>query len=219
VNVAIFGQIDHEQMAFQREWHDWSRSENTASMAMALEEGQDINEIVLDGHTASSIAALEGKLRLFDFLREHNADFQKLDGNDMNTLMCSAYAGTVKVAAKILSRGEPQKHLSTTNSKQQTPLHFAALSGRAEMSQYLISKGADISAKDIDGNTPLHFSMKGGSPLTVKILLGAGASTEEENAKGQTPSKFTGGHAACKKAIEEGSSAHGGMSFGGMSAP
>lgn len=209
--MAIFGKIDNEQLAFQREWHDWARAENTTSMDLALLEGQDINEIVLDGRTAASIAGLEGKLRLFDFLRDRGADLNKLDGNDMNALMCAAFGGSVKIAAKILARGDPAAHLSLTNSKGQTPLHFAALSGRAEMAQLLISRGSAVNATDMDGNTPLHFSMKGGSPLAVKTLLSGGADTGAENAKGQSAAKFSGGQAACRQALDAG-----GHSFSGM---
>lgn len=212
--MAIFGQQDSEQLRFQQEWHDWARAENTAGMAEALAEGQDINETVLDGHTAASIAALDGRLRLFDFLRESGADFNKLDGNDRNALMCSAFAGTVKIAAKILARGDPAAHLAATNSKRQTPLHFAALSGSAEMAQLLISKGAAVNAPDVDGNTPLHLSMKGGSPLAVKTLLASGADASLENDKGQPPAKFSGGHAACRQALDSG-----GHSFGGRGGP
>ena len=37
-----------------------------------------------------------------------------------------------------------------------TPLHYAAESGRRDVVEYLVSKGADIRAKNSHGTTPLH---------------------------------------------------------------
>lgn len=217
--MAIFGQANTDKIRYQREWHDWARSENLASLQEALEDGQDINEVVMDGLSAASICALEGKVRLFEFLREKGADFTLFDGNKMNTLMCSAKAGTVKIAAKILARGEPKTALSALNENRQTVLHFAASTGRADMIQFLLSKGAEVNVKDIDGNTPLHMSMLGNSALAVKLLLSAGADTNAENAKNQTPAKMSGGNSAARKALEDGDASHatgmGGVSFGG----
>ena len=203
---------DPEVKKFQREWYEWSSSENIESLTMALSEGQDINEIVLNGLTAASIAALKGKMRLFDFLRSNGADFYKEDGNKMNALMCSAHAGTVKIAAKILSRGDPEKSLAVCNEDGLSPLHFAAKSGRAEMVQFLISKGADVNAKDCLGNTPLHLSMLGSSPLAVTMLINAGAESLENN-EGQMPNQIKGALAACKKAYSNGESSSSSFSF------
>lgn len=201
--MTIFGGSNHMKIQYLREWHDWAHSENIVSMREAIDEGQDVNEIVLNGLTAGSIAGLGGRLILLEFLRDQNADLSKLDGNDMNTLMCSAHAGTVKIAAKLLAKGNPEELLSQKNSQGMTALHFAAKSGRAEMIQLLLTKKADPNMPDIDGNTPLHYSMLGGSPLAVTTLVQGGA-TEVENAKGQMPSQFKGAQPACRKVLQDG---------------
>lgn len=201
--MTIFGGSNHMKIQYQREWHDWAQSENIVSMREAIDEGQDVNEIVLNGLTAGSIAGLGGRLILLEFLRDQNADLSKLDGNDMSTLMCSAHSGTVKIAAKLLAKGNPEELLSHKNSQGMTALHFAAKSGRAEMIQLLITKKADPNMPDIDGNTPLHYSMLGGSPLAVTTLVRGGA-TEVENAKGQKPSQFKGAQPACRKVLQDG---------------
>ena len=38
--------------------------------------------------------------------------------------------------------------------KEKTPLHYACLNGHIPIAEYLISKGANIEAKDEDGNSP-----------------------------------------------------------------
>lgn len=207
----LFGEEKAEKLRYQREWFEWAESENVAGMAMALEEGQKIDEIVLDGLTAGSICALGGRMRLFDFLRDNGFDFQTFDGHKRTPLMCSAEAGTLKIASKILSRGDPAKSVAFSNEDGMNALHFAAKHGNAELVHFLISKGANPDASDNEGNTPLHWSMVGGAPQAVAALLHAGASPSAENKAGKTPEKMPGGKAACRAALEKGGS---GM-FGG----
>ena len=177
----LFGEEKAEKLRYQREWFEWAESENVAGMAMALEEGQKIDEIVLDGLTAGSICALGGRMRLFDFLRDNGFDFQTFDGHKRTPLMCSAEAGTLKIASKILSRGDPAKSVAFSNEDGMNALHFAAKHGNAELVHFLISKGANPDASDNEGNTPLHWSMVGGAPQAVAALLHAGASPSAEN--------------------------------------
>jgi ankyrin repeat protein len=45
---------------------------------------------------------------------------------------------------------------------ERTYLHWAAMRGNVEISEYLIAKGSDINLEDIQGNTPLIFAANGG---------------------------------------------------------
>lgn len=56
-----------------------------------------------------------------------------------------------------------------------------------KIAQYLIEAGADINAKDFDGNQPIHFAAKRDSDELVKLLLKAGADVNSENNSGKTP--------------------------------
>ncbi len=42
----------------------------------------------------------------------------------------------------------------------------------------LLEKGAEVEAKDVDGNTPLHYSVWYGSTEIVKLLIDKGANIE-----------------------------------------
>jgi ankyrin repeat protein len=58
----------------------------------------------------------------------------------------------------------------------QTPLHFAAEHGHAEVARVLLEHGADIEAKHIE--TSLHYAAKRGHEEVVRVLLEHGADVE-----------------------------------------
>jgi hypothetical protein len=58
---------------------------------------------------------------------------------------------------------------------RQTPLHFAAMDGYTEVTKVLLDRGADLHAKDKNGNTPLHTAAEYWKTEVVNILLAHGA--------------------------------------------
>ena len=51
------------------------------------------------------------------------------------------------------------------------PLHCAAVSGKSEVSRYLVQRKADISIRDADGWTALHMASSRGDAALVEFLL------------------------------------------------
>jgi ankyrin repeat protein len=58
-------------------------------------------------------------------------------------------------------------------------LHEAAWEGRKEVVELLIAKGADVNAKDWEGNTPLDMVMMSGEPEIADILREHGGKTSD----------------------------------------
>ncbi|WP_108784243.1 ankyrin repeat domain-containing protein [Wolbachia endosymbiont of Bemisia tabaci] len=71
-----------------------------------------------------------------------------------------------------------------------TPLHFAALNGHFKVVELLISKGADINAKDDSGLTPLHLASGGGYEEIVKLLSNGGADINAKDSNDVVPLHF-----------------------------
>jgi hypothetical protein len=67
------------------------------------------------------------------------------------------------------------------------PLHWAAENGHIHIIELLLGAGADINAKNKDGNTPLHYAALTCKVETVELLLKRGADPTAKNVKGETP--------------------------------
>ena len=61
------------------------------------------------------------------------------------------------------------------------PLHQAAYIGSTDMVLFLLSKGADVNAKNKIGSTALMYAALKGNTETVKVLLEQGANVNAKN--------------------------------------
>ena len=62
--------------------------------------------------------------------------------------------------------------------RQGTPLYIAAIENKIEAVAALISHGADVNAREMDGETPLMLASVMGNAKVVEALLDAGADKE-----------------------------------------
>jgi ankyrin repeat protein len=60
------------------------------------------------------------------------------------------------------------------------PSHSAAKEGRKEIAELLITKGADVNAKDEDGGTPLDVAISFRQTETADLIRKHGGKTGEE---------------------------------------
>ncbi|RMG03466.1 MAG: ankyrin repeat domain-containing protein, partial [Acidobacteria bacterium] len=66
-------------------------------------------------------------------------------------------------------------------------LHEAARYGYLEIARLLISSGANVNAKDQDGQTPLHEAAWYGNSGVAKLLISSRADLNAKNKNGKTP--------------------------------
>ena len=66
-------------------------------------------------------------------------------------------------------------------------LHDAASKNAYEAAELLLGQGADVHAKDKNGNTPLHVAAWHGASSVAELLLGQRADVHAKNSSGWTP--------------------------------
>ncbi len=71
-----------------------------------------------------------------------------------------------------------------------TPLHAAARKGLKEVVELFITKGADVNAKDNNGETPLHAAARKGLKEVVELFIANGADVNVKDRVGETPLDF-----------------------------
>jgi hypothetical protein len=75
---------------------------------------------------------------------------------------------------------------SATRKQMQSGLNWACEYGRNNAVEFLLEKGADLSAPDANGQTALHWAVVGGHRGTVELLLERKAPLEVRNVYGGT---------------------------------
>ena len=73
---------------------------------------------------------------------------------------------------------------------EKTALHHASETGRTGIVELLLSKGADVRARDMYGETPLHYAVNSGNLEVVKLLVEAGSDLEARNDEGELPTEM-----------------------------
>ena len=73
---------------------------------------------------------------------------------------------------------------------EKTALHHASQSGRTGIVELLLSKGADVRARDFYGETPLHYAIDSGNLEVVKLLVEAGSDLDARNDNGEVPTEM-----------------------------
>lgn len=107
--------------------------------------------------------------------------FDKLFGGAAGTIMKAARNGNLDKVKELL-RNEPELVNAGGGKNKETPLFKAVESGNPALVEFLLSKGADVNARDKAGDTPLHKASMLGQQAIVKLLLDSRA---DVNSTGQ----------------------------------
>jgi len=98
---------------------------------------------------------------------------------------CGPFDDSLKITALLLDQGADMR---AKDPEGQGALHWAAAVGNAGVVDLLISKGAEVDAKDtLYGRTPLHLAANTADAKTAAILLENGAGITARDTSGCQP--------------------------------
>jgi len=159
-----------------------SKSGNTEIVKILLDNGADINTKNNDGWTALMIASELGHIETVKILIDKGADVNAKNSNGLTALEFADQKGYANIV-NLLATGDEYKlkmELLGTVSLASNDLGEVSLES-FEKVKVLLGKGADVNAKDNEGNTSLMFAAIGGQIDLVRVLLDKGADINEKN--------------------------------------
>jgi ankyrin repeat protein len=151
------------------------------SLALANDRGRNLI-------CAAAIAWDVPRLRL---LLEFGADIEAKDAGGHNALYRVANGGgreeeEGQTALELLI-GYGVDVNQVTGIGGMTPLHMSARRGTTRIAEALLDAGADIEARDKNGETPLRRAVNCGQERMVCLLLSRGANPRSTDKNGRTP--------------------------------
>ncbi|WP_353283576.1 ankyrin repeat domain-containing protein [Wolbachia endosymbiont (group A) of Pogonocherus hispidulus] len=162
------------------------------------------NEITIQG-TPLHFAVQEGNLDMIRFLLDEGADIESQDKDNKKPLHLAVDTNRLSVVKLLLDRGAS---VNAKDENNKAPLDLAteedmievlkkaqldqellinARNGNLDKVKDLIIQGANLEAKDINGNTALHNACSNGHLKVVEYLIEKGASLKAKNKDGKTP--------------------------------
>ncbi len=107
-------------------------------------------------------------------------------GSRAPALHLAAFRGEL---AKVQSLCAAGTAVDARDEAKWTPLDWAVSGGQRDIAEFLLGKGADVSAKGLFDETPLHIAAHAvaGSRESVELLLSHGASVNAVTSRGNSP--------------------------------
>jgi ankyrin repeat protein len=156
---------------------------DVSAIRFLLANGESIQSMRDDLHAA----AFHGHWRLCQFLIEQGADVNKTLTDSGETPLHAALCNTERlthdlVLKVLLGHGanpncvtkpgvETSAFMRDCRTKGETPLHRAAAFGNEETIQMLLDAGANIEARDVNGDSPLSWGSWYARPGSILRML------------------------------------------------
>ena len=156
---------------------------DVSAIRFLLANGESIQSLLADLHAA----AFHGHWRLCRFLIEQGSDVNKpltdTGESPLHAAICNAERLTHDLVLKVLlGHGanpncvtkpgvETSAFMRDCRTKGETPLHRAAAFGNEETIQLLLDAGANIEAKDVNGDSPLSWGSWYARPGSILRML------------------------------------------------
>ncbi|CAG2101522.1 unnamed protein product [Medioppia subpectinata] len=144
--------------------HRCAREDNVSAAQILLSYGADTTIVSLQGYTAEQLA----KDNVQKLLANHRLTST---GDTEYKLLEASKAGELDVVKAILKSYPHLVNCRDLDGRLSTPIHFAAGYNRVNVVEFLLSRNADVSAKDKGGLAPLHNACSYGHLEVAELLI------------------------------------------------
>jgi uncharacterized protein len=124
------------------------------------------------------------------WLKEHHDELNHPISDGFSLLHVACMFGQRNLVTFLLGR-HALVNQNADNKSKATPLHLAAAFREevtaAAICEKLIENGAELNAKDADGQTALHHAVARGSLLLVATMIEAGGDPYLKDSQGRSP--------------------------------
>jgi hypothetical protein len=142
-----------------------------------LDRGADAHIVDPAGSPLLTVAARLGHESLVDLLLKRGADPNLRDRNDLTALALASEEGNGRIVEMLLNHDK---------RRGAADLLGACDKGKAKVVALMLDRGADINARNSDGETPLMIAAGKGHLELVEVLLTKGADATAQDSKGFT---------------------------------
>jgi len=170
--------VRYSENDLRLELMDATRSGSIERVKELIEAGADVNTRDDEGRTALMIAADEGRTEVVELLIEAGANVNAKDKNGDTALMYAANS------PGYMTQGSCKGYLIGWIDYHDQAIWISRYN--IQTVRLLIAAGADVNAKDEDGNTALMIATSRGHVRTVELLIEAGADVNAKDKNGRT---------------------------------
>jgi len=162
-----------------------SRNGDIRAVQALLGKGADLNARGQYGSTALMNATEGRHSDVVTALLDMGADVNAVDHDFGTALVIASSNGDYSLAKTLLDNGAKVNHTTVGT----TALMRACLHNRRDVVQLLLSRGADVNAKNTYGDTALSWACEKGHSEVMRALLDAGAEFDDKARSFLTPGR------------------------------
>ncbi|KAK7947066.1 uncharacterized protein PG986_011387 [Apiospora aurea] len=174
VSILIAAGVDKEGRDGNEEvaWHHAARHGDLDTAEVLVKSGANPNTRNKVGRTPLIEAAAWADIKMLQRLLNCGADVNMQDYEGMTALhILAVHTKDNTATEKISLLCDHGADIEKQNSESRTPLLIAAGLDNTVVFEALLSKGADLTARDQFGSNILHLTSAGGSHQVLKLLL------------------------------------------------
>jgi ankyrin repeat protein len=168
---------------------------NAAMVKILIESGATVKAADASGWTPLVYASHSGNVELVRYLLDRGAEINTVSKDGVSPLVMARLEGNASIMKFLGEQGAVQDDTFEGNLGNQMLL-LAAGTGRTELVEKLIGKGADVNCTDFKGGTPLFHAAMNGHLGAARALVKAGADAKKRCQDDSSPL-----HAAIAKTL------------------